>query len=544
LNNYATNTLTLQVVNDILTPINKLKEKLQMIVTISDNNKNKTIEIKEKKLISTILSESGFSFSMPCGGKHICGKCKVFAKGNLSEPSLKEQSLLQHESKSDIRFACMTYVLGDTEIKLINKETEILTDGYFSQYDLNPSGINYGFAVDIGTTTVAVYGYDLKEGILMCKDSFLNPQSIYGTDVISRIQSSIDGNSKELQNVISDKIQKSILRLCDEYQININLVDNIVITGNTTMLYLLLNKNVRPLASAPFLIDDFLGRDVTASQCGFTHLNNANIYLPRTMSSFIGSDITCSVLAARDLIDDSKSTLLVDIGTNGEMTLFHNNQMLCCSTAAGPAFEGVGITMGVMAESGAINKVYLENNNIMYTTIKDKKPIGICGSGLVDSLAVFLSLGYIDESGYINIDKGEYITEYNGKHAISISDSGNSITQADVRAAQLAKAAICAGIYSLLNEVSLKPSDVDRLIIAGGFGSYIDVKNAAIIRMIPEELATKSIVVGNAAGAGASMILLSEKCRIENEETAKKAEIVDLSTSPYFMEKFVDCIMF
>ena len=320
-----------------------------------------------------------------------------------------------------------------------------------------------------------------------------------------------------------------------------------VITGNTTMLYLLLGRDVVPLSAAPFTITDFLGETVSPEQCGFSGFKNASVYLPRAMSAFVGSDITCCLLAARDLLDGGGTALLADMGTNGEMAICRRNQLICCSTAAGPAFEGAGITMGCMAISGAINRVYMEDGIVKYTVIGEKKPCGICGSGLIDALAAFLSLGLIDRNGGINISNEnypEYITDYAGKPALLVGDSGIVITQADIRAAQLAKAAICAGIYTLLEETGTLPNEIDRLVTAGGFGSYIDIQNACAIGLIPFELQERAISAGNAAAAGAVMLLLSGQCRSESVAVAKRARIIDLSASGFFMEKYIECMSF
>ena len=525
------------------------RKKQNMNVTIKDGKNTITLTLYNEMLISDLLTENGFSFSMPCGGKQTCGKCRIYATGVLSAPSDWEKALFCKDKTIDknIRYACMTYVLGDAQINLIQSKATIVTAGALPEIQLNPMGCNYGFAVDIGTTTVAIYGYDLKTGELVCMDSFINPQVSFGADVISRIECSMNGNSGVLQKIVADSIQDSILSLCKKKNIPVQLVDSIVITGNTTMLYLLLNYDVTPLSRAPFLINDYLGERIKPEQCGFTELCSSTVYIPRAMSAFVGSDIACSVLATKGICSDKRVSVLIDIGTNGEMVLSLDNRLLCCSTAAGPAFEGVGITMGVIASSGAVNRVYTEEHKIKFGTIDGKNPVGICGSGLIDALAVFLSVGLIDESGRIcteNENTAEYITEYSGSPALFIGDSGIIITQSDIRAAQLAKAAVCAGLLTLLNEANITPAEVDCLMLAGGFGSFINIRSASEIGLIPAELKGKTQAVGNAAGSGASMLLLNKEYRSECSRIALSAEILDLSTSPYFMEKYVNCMMF
>ena len=514
-----------------------------MKITLKSGGSLKVFEKNERCLLSDLIKESGFNAAMPCAGGQRCGKCRVSVLGGVSPMTEKEQKLLPR-APQNIRLACMTYAEESCEVEIVTSDLNGLSDGFTSKFPYAPMAGDYGFAVDIGTTTVAVYGYDLKENRCFGKDVFVNPQSAYGADVISRIEASLAGNGGELSSLIVQNIQTSFLKLCRENSVEESAVGSAVLTGNTAMLYLLLQKSVEPLSRAPFEIDDYLGHSCNASKIGFSAYSNMRLYFPRTMSAFVGSDITCAVLSANDLMTDKKAALLIDIGTNGEMALSSGEKLLCCSTAAGPAFEGAGITMGSMATTGAINKVWYAEGQIHYTTIENGEPTGICGSGLIDAVAAFIEAGLIDETGCIDETAPDYITESGGESAIKIGDSDVIITGRDIRAVQLAKSAVCAGVYSLLHGAGLTPEMVDVLIIAGGFGSFINVKNAAKIGLIPPPLAEKAVAVGNASGMGASAILLSESARGLSETLAKKSETVDLGTSAYFMEKYVECMMF
>lgn len=517
-----------------------------MKVKIISGKKQSVVEIGEKKLLSLILKENGFVLPMPCAGKHTCGKCFVLAKGCLSDMSDEERNILGDKAKN-FRLSCMTYAIDDCEIVLPeDKKTSILSSGILPEFSLNSLGENYGFAVDVGTTTVALYLYDLKSGDLLGQDVFLNPQSSYGADVISRIESALKGNDRELSSVIKKALLESFKKMCDEYGIDYSLIDLIVLTGNTTMLYLIINENVSPLSKAPFEISNYLGEFYKSESLLFKDFN-AKVYIPRTMSAFVGSDITCSVLTGVAMVDEKDTALIVDIGTNGEMALVNGDKLICCSTAAGPAFEGAGIEMGSVASNGAINKVYIEDKKIKYTTINCKKPVGVCGSGLIDAIAAFLKLGLIDETGLIvesNEEFSKYITEYKGSPALKIGDSDILITDKDIRAFQLAKSAICAGIYSLADAANISLLSIDKLLIAGGFGSFIDVKNAGEVGLIPKEIANKAFSLGNASGMGASMILLSNNELKKSSSLAKKAQVLELSSSAYFMDKYIECMMF
>lgn len=518
-----------------------------MLVRIIGSEKQTVAEYAEPKLISDILRENGFVLPMPCAGNHTCGKCWVEVKGDTSAITEKEQKI-SGEKRGNKRLSCMTYVTGDCELVLPDsKNASVLLNGILPELELQPLGKNFGFAVDVGTTTVAVYCYNLSTGEIIAHNAFLNPQGAYGGDVISRIESALDGKAQELALVIGNSLTDSFKRICDDKNIDCNMVDAIVITGNTTMMYLMLKEAVLPISKAPFEINNYLGEFYSAIDCGIKGFDSARVYVPRTMSAFVGSDITCSVLSALQTVHKDKISLLIDIGTNGEMALIKGEKLVCCSTAAGPAFEGAGITMGAVASDGAINKVYIDDKKIKYTTINNQKAVGICGSGLIDAVSTFLQLGLIDQSGCIceeNEEYAEYVTEYDESPALKISDSGIIISQQDIRAVQLAKSAICAGIYSLINEMNIEIADIDKLLLAGGFGSFVDVNNAGAIGLIPKELVLKTYVIGNAAGMGAIAVLLSEVQQKKSFLLAEKSETVNLSSSAYFMDKYVECMMF
>lgn len=503
-----------------------------------------TVEYNEKKLISDILKELGISFSLPCGGNHTCGKCRVKVSGKVSKTTPAEKALL-NENDENIRLACFTYAEGDCEIHLSENSAFIQTKGIKSRFTPDSCNCGIGFAVDIGTTTVAVYGYDLKSGKELLRDAFLNPQSIYGGDVISRVGAAISGNDNKLSSLIVSSISDSFKKLCNRNAIPLSDIRSAVITGNTAMLYLLSKKNVACLAAAPFEITDYLGVSISASELGFIDFPKLTVYFPRTISAFVGSDITCSLLSCTDLTEKAKVSVMVDIGTNGEMAIVKADKLFCCSTAAGPAFEGAGITFGCMAKSGAINKVSAINGTLSYSTISGEKAVGLCGSGLIDAVATFIDLGLIDDTGCIGDEiESPYITEYNGQVSLKIADSGILLTQSDIRSLQLAKSAIRSGIDSLINAVGICENEIDRLLLAGGFGSYINVESAAKIGLIPKTFAKKATAIGNAAGMGAVAMLLSEKAKFHGEKLAKSAVTLELSTSAFFMERYVENMLF
>lgn len=472
------------------------------------------IEYGSPVLLSRVLADAGLASPMPCGGRGTCGKCRLRAAGALSPISPEELlHLTEQERTEGIRLACRSYATGDCTIYFSIDRGQIqgVTEGSMARRTPDPGQDGYGVAVDIGTTTVAAYLYSLQTGV--CKKAICreNVQTAYGADVIARIEHANRGGLAEL----SEKIREQI---SDIIKMEFNAaISKLVITGNTTMLHLLAGINPRSLAVAPFTPVTLFG------------VWKDNVYLPRCISAYVGADITCAILASGMCRENA--ALLVDIGTNGEMVLWHKGRLLCCSTAAGPAFEGALISQGMSALPGAISRVWVEAGALCYETVDNAAPVGICGSGLVDAVACMLALGVMDETGYLEED-------------FSIGDSGVKITAQDVRQLQLAKSAIRAGLETLLAESGLPTERIEHFYVAGGFGKFINLENAAKIGLIPPVLVDKATALGNAAGAGAAMILLSDSARAESERIAQVAEVTELSDSPIFMEKYMEYMMF
>ena len=397
-----------------------------------------------------------------------------------------------------------------------------------------------GVAIDIGTTTVACYVYDLQRGENVQTTSAQNRQSIFGADVISRIASAQNGNLVALKQAIVDQINALVESVCDD----VSNIYKMVITGNTTMLHLLCGIDPVGIAAAPFAPASLFGRTICPAKLGIHMVAGGSIFLPRCFAAYVGADILCAILAG-GMTQKTQSTLLIDIGTNGEMALCHNGNIICCSTAAGPAFEGTGLSMGMAGVPGAISKVSVQNGEIHFETIGNLSAKGVCGSGIVDILAVMLEGGIMDESGIIN-ETGHafesYIIQVEGRPALTLE--GVTVTQNDIRQIQLAKASMAAGIRTLLHHASLREQDLGTLQIAGGFGSFIDKQSAARIGLIPSVLTDRTTVLGNAAGSGAAMLLLSQKMIQNAESIAQNTSVVELSNSAYFMEQYVECMFF
>lgn len=525
----------------------------QLEVLCSSGQKN--LSFAPPILLSRVLADNGVPLDMPCGGRQRCLKCKVRVQGDTAPLTAREKELLTPEEQSaGIRYACMTELLGNAKVELPRTRTasdRIVTDGALPPFPLEPWGQDLGMAVDIGTTTVAAYLYDLKTGSRLATQSEKNPQAVFGADVISRLEKSLAGQREALARSIRDCIARLTSALCREATVTADRVDSAVLTGNTAMLYLLCGRDPSSITAAPFEQDCYFGFFLTPEELSLPLKPACRVYLPRCLSAYVGADITTALMAAEfykdGCVQADHPRLLVDIGTNGEMALAADGQLLCCSTAAGPAFEGAGIHQGMMAKNGAIHKVSYENGRILCQVLGEGPAAGICGSGLVDAIAVLRRAGILDDTGVINEEDHAFtscITEVDGQTAFQLPDTQVVLTQKDMRAVQLAKSAICAGMITLMEEAKMSPQQVSELVIAGGFGSKIDVASAEAIGLIPAGFASKAKAIGNAAGAGAAMVLLSDAVREDTQRMGKVARTVELSTHPTFMDAYIDGMLF
>ncbi len=479
------------------------------IIVIS-GGKRQVHEFHGTPLLHDLLRSFGYSVTTPCGGKGVCGKCALTAEGALNPPPTNGRSL-----------ACATRVEGDCVITLPRDEDlkNIALAGALPLFDVNPMPGRYGLAVDIGTTTMAAQLIDLTNGTVLSPAAQRNPQREVSDNVIGRIEAALEGKGAHLERLVRDAITALKARASKASGTPVDAVDHLVVTGNTTMLYLLTGRSPMPLSRAPFEPDWLADETVFG-----------NMYLPPCIGAFIGADTVCAILSTR-LVHHEETVLLADIGTNGEVALWHQGKLYCCATAAGPAFEGGGIRDGVGSVEGAVDRVWVENGELKYTTIGDASPTGICGSGLIDAAAALLETGRLDETGAIE-DEEEEIAP------------GVALTGQDLRKLQLAKGAIAAGIRTLCSTLGIGMDDIAHFYVAGGFGAHLNMDNAAKIGLIPRALAGKAVSVGNAALAGTMMMLLKQEFIDEARETARQAHVVTLSSSPAFADAFVDSMMF
>jgi uncharacterized 2Fe-2S/4Fe-4S cluster protein (DUF4445 family)/predicted metal-binding protein len=503
-------------------------------VTLPDGGRRE-IACRRGATIAHALESAGMETDLPCSGRGICGKCRVWAEGALEAPDSLEREALGQLLAKGIRLACQARIAGDCRVLLPGEaEMQFASGEDAGRVPVRPLFNSLGAAVDIGTTTLAVQLYD-HTGRIASRDG-LNPQSAFGADVISRVGRALDGDGEGLKATVAGGIDALIKAAALDCGREGQTPDGLVITGNTAMLYLLTGRNPVTLSKAPFLADCLFGERVKARALGLPY--EADCYLPRCMAAFVGADITTAVLAS-GMLDASRTALLIDVGTNGEIALWQKGTLTCCSTAAGPAFEGALLSCGCRGVLGAVDHVEEENNALHCHTIGGGSPVGVCGSGVVDALAALLRLGWVDETG--RLDKPDM--QKDGQDAVRLVGDV-CLTQKDIRAVQLAKGAVSAGILTLLHEAGLKAEDVEDFYIAGGFGAFLNAKHAGEIGLFPQELAGKAHVLGNAALTGAVILLCDERETASAGAIASRAEHIELSVNPFFKNQYMKSMLF
>jgi uncharacterized 2Fe-2S/4Fe-4S cluster protein (DUF4445 family) len=403
-----------------------------------------------------------------------------------------------------------------------------------------------GLAVDLGTTKIAGYLVDLSNGRTLAARGMMNPQISYGEDIISRITAVTESPDKgvELQKLVVGAINELAAHLADEVEARADGIFEAVVVGNTAMHHLFLGLPVRQLALSPFVPAVSRALDVKDSDLGLQIAPGAYVHLLPIIAGFVGADHT-AVLLATEADKTKRVTLIIDIGTNTEVSLVSRGKIAAVSCASGPAFEGGHIKDGMRASSGAIERLRIVDHEVQYETIDGAPPVGICGSGILDALAQLYLTGVLDKSG--RMLKNHLRVRSNGKqHEFVVVNEeerkGNPaivITQKDIRELQLAKAAIRTGIQVLLETEGHTEEEIDQVIIAGAFGSYIDVSSAITIGMLPALPLERFKQVGNAAGAGAKLALISLSKRAEAQVVGSRVRYIELGSAPHFEQTFI-----
>ncbi|MEA4998878.1 MAG: ASKHA domain-containing protein [Candidatus Limiplasma sp.] len=569
-------------------------------LTIHQDGRTHPFAFTGTPTLGAALLAAGFAVMQPCGGRGTCGQCSVLSlTGAVCPPT-------PAELRAGVRLACQAVLLGDATVALqphqpwtaIETATptaakqpsaarKAIFAGAAAPFQANqtaawhaadgirqpltgndqaaiatpqaaeglppagiatsmptahlagtqpnpsaaaaPSGASdermpmpgaYGAAIDLGTTTLVARVYDLRTGALLGEHAAVNPQAAIAADVMGRISYALAGGLATLRDLAQGAIRAAVANACRAA--GIAGVQAQVVAGNTVMLYLLTGRDPAALATAPFVPDTLFGNTLL--------LDGVPTYLPPCAGAFMGADLTCAAMAT-GLCDAPGTALLCDIGTNGELMLWHAGLLHAASAPAGPAFEGGQISQGVGGIMGAIDRVWVEGAALGVHMLGGGKPVGVCGSGLIDAVAAFLQLGRINASGAADAP------------SLPLAE-GIALTAGDVRAVQLAKAAMAAGIRMLLRAAGAQQADVRQVLLAGGFGSHLSVASAAAIGLIPYALAPRTRAVGNASLAGAALLLLDSGRRAQAERIAAQAKVLQLGGDEAFEGMFLQEIGF
>ena len=499
-----------------------------MQINITIGTTKHTVPFEKNQTILEALQANGIHVvNAPCGGRGRCGKCTVTVEG-----------------LGDV-LACMTKVKEDMYVTIPREQLDagkarIAEEGICRHY--KPDGeVSLAAACDIGTTTVVCHLLDGKTGQKLATVSEPSAQRGFGADVLSRIQAADAGNLELLHEQITGQIRHMLAQMQEKTKRKEN-IERLAIVGNTVMSHLAAGISPSLIGVTPFMPKEFFGREFSGKEIGIPECDK--VYIAPAVAGFLGGDITADLIAVMHG-NEKKKTLLLDVGTNGEMAVGSGNHYMCCATAVGSAFEGAQMTVGMPAAPGAVSHVWLDKRRLRLEVIEDIEARGICGSGLIDSLAVMLEMGILDDTGLlkkpgeVSVAFRRYLGEYRGQPCMWLVPGKICMTQEDIRGLQLAKAAFAAGLHILLRESKTEYKEIDRVILAGGFGSYLNKESAAKIGLIPKELLPVTESVGNAAGEGAVSAAISCEAREKLGIMKESMQYIELSSHPDFSEAYM-----
>ena len=491
-------------------------------------NSSEIINAGTGESILLACARAGIILSAPCGGRRRCGKCRVqILEGKVSGDTPDAEGFVR---------ACAAAPVSDIVILLPESGklagNEVSVPAAEDQLRTANKIRHAGAAIDIGTTTVSARLIDLETSSVLDTISELNDQRVFGADVMSRIGAAKNDGTEKLFTLINRQTERILSTFRERW--NIPKIEKLSVSGNTVMLHLFLNVDPSGMAMLPFTPVFLEEKELKGNELA---LSAEKVSVLPSIAAFIGGDITAG-LAVLDILNTPGPSLLVDIGTNGEMALANGESIYCCSTAAGPAFEGAEISCGVGGINGAISRVELADNDapdseISVATIGNRPPLGICGAGLIDAVTVMLKKKIIDETGLmLNSQKSFYLAP------------NVSITGRDIRQFQLAKSAILTGIRILCKRSGLLPADVKNVYIAGGFGFFINRENAVNAGIFPKEFSGSLSICGNLSLQGAEANL-SEKNFLERcRKIISRCSVIELAADPSFTDEFTENMFF
>jgi uncharacterized 2Fe-2S/4Fe-4S cluster protein (DUF4445 family) len=488
----------------------------------------KVLEVERGTPLQDVLFAHGVEF--PCGGRGRCKGCKIkVLAGALAITAEDRQRLTQTDLAAGWRLACRGQADTDLKIELAQWEAAILTDD--SKFDFTPQQ-GLGVAIDLGTTTIVAQLVDLQTGHVLAVRTALNAQAVHGADIMSRVEFAVAGCGQlTLQNLIRDQIGQLVSDLLAASPLAGRLLTSVIVVGNTVMHHLFCGIGLEPLSHYPFEPQSPGLQSFAAAELGWRLDDNPTVRFLPCLGSFVGSDILAGLLAT-NLHESDALVALIDLGTNGEIVVGNRERMLCASTAAGPAFEGAKISMGMRAATGAISEVHVQDNQLRCHVLGNAEPRGICGSGLVDAVAASLDLGWIKPTG--RLANGELLP----------LAQPVTLNQWDVRELQLAKGAIAAGLRILVEQWGATKDDLTRVHLAGAFGNYINQASARRIGLLNFP-ADKVNPAGNTALLGAKLALFNlDGHQGAYPEILSRVKHVSLNEVEGFQETFVEEMSF
>ena len=415
------------------------------------------------------------------------------------------------------------------------------------------SAKNFGLAFDIGTTTISGQLVNLNNGRVLGTRATYNKQASFGADVITRIiYTKKEGGLEKLHNAASETMNYMIKELASDHNINLNDITSIVCTGNTTMIHLLLRVDPSYIRREPYIPTVNFPPVLKAVEAGININPSGLLYCVPSVASYIGGDTTSGVLSS-GLYKEKDLSILIDIGTNGEITLGNQDFLIAAAASAGPAFEGSGVACGMRASTGAIQSVKIDPKDlsVSYNTIGDAKPVGICGSGYISIISEMLSAKIIDKNGKINIGNNRRLkaASLGQEFIVTFKEESDAsedivISEADIENLKRAKAAIYAATAILIKHMNFEFSDIKKVFIAGGFGTSLDIESAIKIGLLPDLERKRFNFIGNSALAGAKQMLLSYQADKESDDIARKITYFDLSLDPKYMDEYMAALFF
>jgi len=582
--------------------------------SITIKNLGKSIKVGDKETILSALRRNNIIIPAVCGGLGICGTCRIkILEGDTTKPTEREIVVLGNLTEKGWRLACQAYALSDLIIAvpvLHSKKSKVRKikefeidpdfrivpidldhDGHISIEEILIAGLSkiglnlsevdicvlrslasfspgknvvlsygkaiattdkmtgYGLAIDIGTTTVAISLRDLIGGRLVDETSIINRQTVYGMDVISRISHcrNKDGLA-ELKKAVVETINVSLNKILKRNNVSKDEIYRVVVSGNSVMTHIFLGIDPVSLGRLPFKPVFRRMMHVKAREIGIDVHENADVITLPLLGSYIGGDLVGDILASDFL--EYENSILIDVGTNGEVLLKKGEDIYATSVPAGPAFEGMGMRSGVIAKDGAIESFRIVDGHIVeYSTINNESPIGICGTGYIDILAELINHRVLDKNGRFSQASNERLTIKDGLKVYIVEYSKNTVTgedivvtQKDVRNLQLALASFKIATKTLLTEAKISLDDIEKVIIAGDFGYKINFRNAIRIGLIPPVDSGKVQFIGNGSLTGAEMVLLSRKFKELASKLIKKVRVIDLRKHHDFQKKFIESL--